>query len=92
MWALSQHGSSGERELIEQYVTLIDEFCATLDSERFAVAMKLANLPDEIRGFGHVKERNVSAAATKREQWLREYPASPGLERLGQVVDKRSNS
>jgi indolepyruvate ferredoxin oxidoreductase len=35
--------------------------------------MKLANLPDEIRGFGHVKERNVLAAASKRERWLAEY-------------------
>ena len=35
--------------------------------------MQLANLPDEIRGFGHVKERNVLAAATKRDKWLAEY-------------------
>ena len=62
-----------ERELIDQYIVLIDEFCATLDSARFDVAMKLANLPDEIRGFGHVKERNVLAAAAKRENWLAEY-------------------
>lgn len=81
-----------ERELIEQYVTLIDEFCTTLDSTRFDVAMKLANLPDEIRGFGHVKERNVIAAALKREQWLRDYRDSARLERFDQVVDKRSNS
>ncbi|MFM0309076.1 indolepyruvate ferredoxin oxidoreductase family protein [Paraburkholderia sp. RL17-383-BIF-A] len=62
-----------ERELIEQYFTLIDEFCVTLDTARFDAAMKLANLPDEIRGFGHVKERNVLAAASKRERWLAEY-------------------
>jgi indolepyruvate ferredoxin oxidoreductase len=64
-----------ERELIEQYFALVDEFCATLDTARFDAAMKLANLPDEIRGFGHVKERNVLAAATKRERWLAEYRA-----------------
>ncbi|WP_168794583.1 indolepyruvate ferredoxin oxidoreductase family protein [Paraburkholderia aromaticivorans] len=62
-----------ERELIAQYFALIDEFCATLDAARFDAAMKLANLPDEIRGFGHVKERSVLAAATKRERWLAEY-------------------
>jgi indolepyruvate ferredoxin oxidoreductase len=62
-----------ERELIEQYFALIDEFCATLDTARFDAAMQLANLPDEIRGFGHVKERNLLAAATKRERWLAEY-------------------
>ncbi len=57
-----------ERELIEQYFALVDEFCATLDTARFNAAMKLANL-------GHVKERNVLAAATKRERWLAEYRA-----------------
>ncbi|MGE8490109.1 MAG: DUF6537 domain-containing protein, partial [Paraburkholderia nemoris] len=64
-----------ERELIAQYFALIDEFCATLDTARIDTAMKLANLPDEIRGFGHVKERNVLAAAAKRERWLAEYRA-----------------
>jgi indolepyruvate ferredoxin oxidoreductase len=64
-----------ERELIEQYFALVDEFCATLDTACFDAAMKLANLPDEIRGFGHVKERNVLAAATKRELWLAEFRA-----------------
>ena len=63
----------GERALIDQYIALIDEFCSTLDNSRLDVAMRLANLPDEIRGFGHVKERNVLAAATKRDKWLAEY-------------------
>jgi indolepyruvate ferredoxin oxidoreductase len=64
-----------ERELIEQYFALVDEFCATLDVARFDAALKLADLPGEIRGFGHVKERNVLAAAPKRERWLAEYRA-----------------
>ncbi|MFB9126736.1 indolepyruvate ferredoxin oxidoreductase family protein [Paraburkholderia dipogonis] len=67
-----------ERELIAQYFALIDEFCATLDTVRFDTAMKLANLPDEIRGFGHVKERNVLAAAAKRERWVAEYRVDAG--------------
>jgi indolepyruvate ferredoxin oxidoreductase len=62
-----------ERELIEQYFALVNEFCATLDIARFDAALKLADLPGEIRGFGHVKERNVLAAAPKRERWLAEY-------------------
>jgi indolepyruvate ferredoxin oxidoreductase len=62
-----------ERELIEQYITLMDELCLTLDGANLELAMKLCNLPDEIRGFGHVKERNVIAAAVKREKWLAEY-------------------
>jgi indolepyruvate ferredoxin oxidoreductase len=63
----------GERQLIADYVALVDEFCASLDSRRLAVAVQLAALPDEIRGFGHVKERNIAAAAKKKERLLTEY-------------------
>ena len=30
------------------------------------VALQLASLPDEMRGFGYIKDRNVAAA---REKW-----------------------
>jgi len=66
----------GERQLIEQYVALIQEFCVTLDSARLDAAIKLAKLPDEIRGFGHVKERNMLAVAAKRERGMAEYRAA----------------
>ncbi len=62
-----------ERQLIADYLALIDEFCASLDSERHQAALQLARLPEEIRGFGHVKERNMAAAQTKRERLLSEY-------------------
>ena len=69
----------GERALIADYMGLVDEFCATLDRDRFAVALQLANLPDEIRGFGHVKERNRLAAVKKKERLLSEYRAAGSM-------------
>ncbi len=66
----------GERQLIVDYFGLIDELCATLDEERLPVAVQLANLPDEIRGFGHVKERNLLAAQQKKARLLDEYRAT----------------
>ncbi|CAB3785318.1 hypothetical protein LMG28688_02007 [Paraburkholderia caffeinitolerans] len=63
----------GERQLIADYLALVEEFCTTLDAERLTAALKLAGIPDDIRGFGHVKENNIRAAASKREQLLREY-------------------
>ncbi|MBN3789538.1 indolepyruvate ferredoxin oxidoreductase family protein [Burkholderia sp. Ac-20353] len=63
----------GERQLIADYVALVDEFCATLDAARLPAALQLAGLPDEIRGFGHVKERNVAAVASKRVRLLDTY-------------------
>ncbi|KVD93745.1 indolepyruvate ferredoxin oxidoreductase [Burkholderia stagnalis] len=63
----------GERQMIADYVALVDEFCATLDTERLPAAVQLASLPDEIRGFGHVKERNVAVVASKRARLLDAY-------------------
>ncbi|WP_321790570.1 indolepyruvate ferredoxin oxidoreductase family protein [Burkholderia pyrrocinia] len=62
-----------ERRLIADYIALVDEFCATLDAKRLPVALQLASLPDDIRGFGHVKEHNVRAAADRKERLLGEY-------------------
>ncbi|SPB13590.1 MFS transporter [Caballeronia novacaledonica] len=64
-----------ERRMIADYLALVDEFCATLDLDRVDTALQLAKLPDEIRGFGHVKERNVAAVATKRERLIERYRA-----------------
>ncbi|MGN6668210.1 MAG: indolepyruvate ferredoxin oxidoreductase family protein [Trinickia sp.] len=66
----------GERQLIVDYLALVDELCTTLDEVRLPVALKLANLPDEIRGFGHVKERNMLAAQQKQARLLDEYRAT----------------
>ncbi|RAR66067.1 indolepyruvate ferredoxin oxidoreductase [Paraburkholderia unamae] len=62
-----------ERRSIAEYVALVDEFCASLDAPRLAAALQLAALPDEIRGFGHVKARNLAAVAKKRERLLADY-------------------
>ncbi|MFY8055125.1 MAG: DUF6537 domain-containing protein [Limnohabitans sp.] len=45
-----------------------------MSAERYALALELARLPDTIRGFGHVKARNVEAARRKwadlEAKWL----------------------
>jgi indolepyruvate ferredoxin oxidoreductase len=64
-----------ERRMIADYIALVDEFVATLDAQRCDAALKLAQLPDEIRGFGHVKERNIAAVAKKRERLIESYRA-----------------
>jgi indolepyruvate ferredoxin oxidoreductase len=68
-----------ERRLIGEYVTLVDEFCISLTKANRDVAMRLARLPEEIRGYGHVKERNLAAVETKREALMAEY-AADGVE------------
>jgi indolepyruvate ferredoxin oxidoreductase len=41
------------------------------------VAVALASLPEQIRGFGHVKARNVEAAARERAKLLEEFRRTP---------------
>jgi indolepyruvate ferredoxin oxidoreductase len=49
-----------ERALIAEYRAMIDSLLAGLTPENHGVAVELANLPEQIRGFGHVKEKNVA--------------------------------
>jgi indolepyruvate ferredoxin oxidoreductase len=35
--------------------------------------VQLASLPDEIRGFGHVKERNLATTKAKWAEWLARF-------------------
>ncbi len=52
-----------ERKLVEEYLSLLDKFCATLTLKNYSIALNLANVPDQIRGYGHVKEKSILEAA-----------------------------
>ena len=68
-----------ERQLVADYLALIDEYCQTLTTNKMSVAIELANLPDRIRGFGHVKESNLRPALERRRVLLEEYRRSDVL-------------
>jgi len=59
------HERRTERALIGEYEQLIDEILARLSADNHAVALELASIPEEIRGYGHVKERHLAAARVK---------------------------
>lgn len=50
-----------ERALLREYEALIEALLPTLAASNVAQAAELARLPEKIRGFGHVKDRNVAA-------------------------------
>ncbi|CAN7676527.1 indolepyruvate ferredoxin oxidoreductase family protein [Variovorax sp. LjRoot290] len=54
-----------ERALIAEYRASIDEVLAGLNAGNHALALEIASLPEQIRGYGHVKERNLAAARTR---------------------------
>jgi indolepyruvate ferredoxin oxidoreductase len=55
----------GERQLIEDYRACIEELLKTLTAANLGRAAEIARIPEEIRGYGHVKERHLKAARTK---------------------------
>lgn len=57
-----------ERALIDEYRRTVEELVAGLQPGNHAPAVEIARLPEQIRGYGHVKERNVQAV---RPQWDR---------------------
>jgi indolepyruvate ferredoxin oxidoreductase len=59
-----------ERALIVEYGALVDELLGTLSADRLADAVALASLPEDIRGYGHVKERHLEKARVKWSQLL----------------------
>ncbi len=62
-----------ERTLIRRYEDLLTEFQKSLTRDNLATALKLAELPSEIRGFGHVKERAVEKNIEKCTELLKDY-------------------
>ena len=55
-----------ERALIGEYMDIVEELISTLDAKRHPLALEIAQVPERIKGFGHVKDRNLRAA---RERW-----------------------
>jgi len=54
-----------ERALIGEYRASVDEVLRGLNAGNHAVALEIASLPEQIRGYGHVKDRNLAAARTR---------------------------
>jgi indolepyruvate ferredoxin oxidoreductase len=59
-----------ERALIGEYRDLVEDLLITLDAGNHAVAVELASLPEQIRGFGHVKEKAVETFRAKKAALL----------------------
>jgi indolepyruvate ferredoxin oxidoreductase len=53
-----------ERALIREYMQHIDRMLAGLSAKTHAHAVAVALVPENIKGYGHVKERNIRAART----------------------------
>ena len=71
------HERRTERQLVREFEGLIAEIVAKLDAGNHAAAVGLAGIPQKIRGFGHVKERNLKAAKAEEADLLAKFRADP---------------
>ena len=69
-----------ERHLIEEYFETVDELLAGLSPENHGLAIEIASVPESIRGYGHVKERNITQAQSAKSVLLEHWRAGRGGE------------
>jgi indolepyruvate ferredoxin oxidoreductase len=62
-----------ERALITEYENCIDELLPTLNAGNRALAAEIARIPEDIRGYGHVKERHLAAARPKWQALMKRW-------------------
>ncbi|HVL37380.1 MAG TPA: indolepyruvate ferredoxin oxidoreductase family protein [Burkholderiales bacterium] len=65
-----------ERALIGEYEQTVERLLAGLEAQNHALAVQIAAIPEEMRGFGHIKRRNVEAARKKRDELLARFGAA----------------
>ncbi|MDA9367946.1 indolepyruvate ferredoxin oxidoreductase family protein [Flavobacteriaceae bacterium] len=75
-----------ERQLIKDYMQLLDDLAEHLDERTLDNTRALLELPDSIRGYGHVKEASMDQAARKRDSLLREETPAEAIH------EKRTNT
>jgi indolepyruvate ferredoxin oxidoreductase len=71
------HERRAERQLIREFEGLIEEIVTKLNADNHAVAVGLANIPQKIRGFGHIKDRNLKAAKAEEADLLAKFRTEP---------------
>ena len=74
-----------ERALIGEYRASIEEVISGLNANNYAEALEVALIAEQIKGFGHVKERHLKAA---RPKWAAALQAFRQADRPDRPVAK----
>jgi indolepyruvate ferredoxin oxidoreductase len=65
-----------ERALPGHYEVVVDELLGALAPHNHALAVELAQIPEHIRGYGHVKDRHLVVARAKESELLAAFRAA----------------
>lgn len=71
----------GERQLITDYEAVVEELLARLGPDTHAICVAIARVPEQIRGYGHIKDENRDKAKAREAELLATLrtPAAPKL-------------
>ena len=64
-------GRCQERALIREYETMVEQLLTGLSAENLDKALQLARLPEDIRGYGHVKEKSLQDVNRRKTEIMR---------------------
>ena len=65
-----------ERALISDYEALLETVLPTLGQHNYRLAVELASLPAQIRGFGHIKAANLAKVRARQAELLAQFQAA----------------
>ena len=65
-----------ERALIEEYKDTVNELLVSLNAQNHGLAVNVAKVPEQIKGFGHVKEKHIEAAMLQWQNNLDQFRKS----------------
>jgi indolepyruvate ferredoxin oxidoreductase len=66
-----------ERQLIRDYEATVQQLLDTLTHDRHALSVEIANLPDQIRGYGHIKRTSIAKAKARERALQQSLQAQP---------------
>jgi indolepyruvate ferredoxin oxidoreductase len=66
-----------ERRLIADYETMIGEISQALTLDNHALALELARLPAQIRGYGHIKDKSIERTKQREATLLATFRHPP---------------
>ncbi|MFC0250409.1 indolepyruvate ferredoxin oxidoreductase family protein [Massilia consociata] len=67
------HERRAERQLRDEVLAQADMLARELTAENRAAALKLAQVPESVRGYGHVKAANMERARAETARLLQEF-------------------
>jgi indolepyruvate ferredoxin oxidoreductase len=62
-----------EQNLIREYERTVGHLLENLNDQNYKIAVEIASLPEHIRGYGHIKEKNLADVKSNEAALLQKY-------------------